>query len=232
MNKKNQTYKWDSESIRFVKTFLNVKHPWKNDKFIGEILKSNIYQKNIKSILDVGCGNGDFLSKLLTKKLVKKIGIETSSASIKLLKKKHKNCMFIKSYCHSLPFNDNYFDFVYAFMVLHYIDRNNFLQSLGELLRVTNKYLMIVDFDPAISYFTKYKHKKNFYIYKTNYDKILLESGFLKKVVEKRFYINGKNKLCKINKKIKKSDPINHHIRKLTIYKKTITLKKKKLIFI
>jgi len=54
----------------------------------------------------------------------------------------------------------------------------------------------------------------------------ILISGFLKKIVENKFYINAKNEICKINKRIASSDERVHHMRKLTIYKKTLTLKK------
>ena len=222
----NQTYKWNSESQRFVKKFLNIKHPWKNNIFFKNILNSNIYNKKIKNILDVGCGNGKFLDNICLKTSVKKMGVETSSTSINILKQKYKKINFTKAYCHELPFKDDSYDFVYAFMMLHCIDRNNYLQSLGELLRVTKKFLMIVDFDPSEPYFRKYKHKKKFYVYKDNYDLILSNSGFLKKINENRFYINEKNEICKTDKKISSSDLRNHHMRKLTIYEKTITLKK------
>ena len=223
---KNQTYKWNSQSLRFVKTFLDVKHPWKNNILFKNILNSYIFNNKIKNILDVGCGNAHFLNNICLKKSVKKMGIETSSSAINLLRQNYSKIKFKKAYCHNLPFKDESYDFVYAFMVLHCIDRNNYLQSLGELLRVTKKFLMIVDFDPPKPYFRKNKHNKNFHVYKDDYDQILSRSGFLKKIVENKFYINAKNEICKINKRIASSDERVHHMRKLTIYKKTLTLKK------
>jgi ubiquinone/menaquinone biosynthesis C-methylase UbiE len=161
------------------------------------------------------------------KKQVKKMGIETSSTSIHLLRQKYSNIKFTKAFCHNIPFKDDSYDFVYTFMVLCCIDRNNYLQSLGELLRVTKKFLMIVDFNPSKPHIRKYKHKKNFYVYKDDYDLILSKSGFLKKIMEKKFYINKKNEICIIDKKTKISKWIDDHARKITIYKKTITLKNK-----
>ena len=64
---KNQTYKWNSQSLRFVKTFLGVKHPWKNNILFKNILNSYIFNNKIKNILDVGCGNAHFLNNICLK---------------------------------------------------------------------------------------------------------------------------------------------------------------------
>ena len=61
-------------------------------------------------MLDVGCGNGDFLKNFLKKKKIKKFGTEPSQQAIKLCKKRHKNINFKKAFSHNLPFPENKFD--------------------------------------------------------------------------------------------------------------------------
>ena len=114
----------------------------------------------------IQCGNGDFLEDFEINKKIKKYGIETSVQTVKFLNKRHKKIKFKKAYCHKIPFNQDAFDLVIVWSVLHWIDRNNYLQSLGELIRVTNKYLIVMDFFPNRPHKTKYKQKKFFLLIK------------------------------------------------------------------
>ena len=212
----NQTTNWKEESLRYA---LNTSSSASNKNKIFKNF-SFFSNKKIKSILDVGCGNGDFLNDFLTNKKIKKFGIETSQDTINLCKKRHRNINFKKAFSHNLPFRDNEFDLVIIWSVLHWIDRNYYLQSLGELIRVTNKYLLVMDFFPKIEHKTKYKHKTGFYTFKTNFDKILNSSGFLQKRFELNYFIDEKIKKLIVTNNIKD----NIHQRKIIIYKKKITL--------
>jgi len=213
----NQTINWKEESLRYAQNASSL-----------ALYRNRIFEKNfsffsnkkIKSILDVGCGNGDFLNNFLKDKKIKKFGIEPSQNTVNLCKKRHKNINFKKAFSHNLPFQDNKFDLVIVWSVLHWIDRNHYLQSLGELIRVTNKYLMVMDFFPKIEHKTKYKHKTGFFTFKTNFDKILNSSGFLEKKFELNYFIDEKLKKLIVTKNIKD----NIHQRKIIIYKKKITL--------
>ena len=212
----NQTINWGEESLRYAKNASKTK-TFTNLSF--EEYFSFFLNKKIRNMLDVGCGNGDFLNNFLKNKKIKKFGIEPSQKTIDFCKKRHKKIKFIKAYSHNLPFPDNNFDLVSIWSVLHWVDRNYFLQSLGELIRVTNKYLMIMCFFPKIEHKTKYKYKKNFFTYKTHFDKILDNSGYLKKKFELYYFFDGKKKI-NFNKNIED----NIHQRKIIIYKKKITL--------
>ena len=104
--------------------------------------------------------------------------------------------------------------------MLHWIDRNHYLQSLGELVRVTNKFLMVMDFFPKIEHKIKYKHKTGFFTFKTDFDKILNSSGYLKKKFELNYFIDEKKKKLIVRNNIKD----NIHQRKMVIYEKQISL--------
>ena len=221
---KNQTLNWKQESLRYAK------HSSKNNQNSSLNFFDNYYykifkNKKINNILDVGCGNGDFLKNFFKEKKIKKFGIETSKKTIELCKKRHKGINFKKAFAHNIPYNQNSFDIVVIWSVLHWIDRNHYLQSLGELIRVTNKYLIVMDFFPINEHKINYVHKKGFFTYKSNFDQILSSSGLLKKKFELNYYIDEKeNKF--VNTKNKSLDDV--YQRKLVIYKKKITLPLKK----
>lgn len=213
-NSINQTTKWGQQSYRFAKASA------KTDFYKHNLIKKRLIffkNKRIKNMLDVGCANGDFLNDFLKNKIIKKYGIETTQATVDLCKKRHKKINFIKAFAHNLPFEDNKFDLVSIWSVLHWIDRNYYLQSLGELIRITNKYLMVMDFFPKTDHKTKYKHKKGFFTFKTDFDKILSNSKILKKRFVLNFYIDEKKRRL-INTFKKSQDNIIQ--RKLVIYEK------------
>lgn len=224
---KNQTEGFVKESYRYVSSYLN--DELKNDFLSNEeIFKSFTPQ----SILDVGCGNGNPLKSLVGRFDCKGVGVEPSEEAIKLLKEKHsssaKSMTFCASSAHSLPFESDSFDLVYTWSVLHWVGRNEYLQSLGELLRVTKKYLIVMDFVASENYSTVYHHNKDFYTYKMDFEPALLATGVLKKIYEKRWWINpSSNKLEFINE----SDLIpfegnikNYHARKMVVFEKNFNL--------
>ena len=214
-NKINQTTNWKEQSLRYAES---ASKSYENQIFEKHF--SFFSNKKIRNMLDVGCGNGDFLNNFQKKKRIKKFGIEPSQQTINLCKKRHKNINFKKAFCHNLPFPDNKFDLVNIWSVLHWIDRNHYLQSLGELVRVTNKFLMVMDFFPKIEHKIKYKHKRGFFTFKTDFDKILNSSGYLKKKFELNYFIDEKTKKLIVRNNIKD----NIHQRKMVIYEKQISL--------
>ena len=217
----NQTLKWSSESERYVKKFINDENVYYK-KYL-DLFKNT----KISNVLDVGCGNGNVLNYLINrnKNLKSGIGVEPSNKAILLLNKKYykKKLKFISAFNHNLPFKDNEFDLVVSWGVLSWIDRNNYLQSLGELCRVTNKYLFIFDFYSIHNFYTDYKHKKNFKTFRVDGTKIILETGKFKVVKEELFlgdHYEGKK--TNINN-LKKNFNLNKHSRKISIFKKLNT---------
>lgn len=217
MKKINQTINWKEESFRYAKS-ASTSTSYKNGIFEKHF--KFFSNKKIKNILDVGCGNGNFLNNFLKDKKIQKFGIEPSQNTINLCKKRHKNISFKKASSHNLPFRDNEFNLVIVWSVLHWVDRNLYLQSLGEIIRVTNKYLMVMDFFPKIEHKTEYKHKSGFFTFKTDFDKILKSSGYLQKKFELKYFINEKLERLVVTNSIKD----NIYQRKMVIYEKKDTL--------
>lgn len=150
-----QTNAWDSQSLRYVKSTIETSEVPKGfEHFVGTF-PGHI---NPAKILDVGCGGGGWLRAMVsTFNGSTGVGLEPSAEAIKLLQKKHANCAsisFVQGSAHQLPFSSNSFDLVFAWSVLHWIGRDEYLQALGELIRVTSSILVIMDFDPLDLYRT------------------------------------------------------------------------------
>ena len=77
-----------------------------------------------------------------------------------------------------------------------------------------------MDFFPKVEHKVKYKHVSGFFTFKSDFDKILNYSGYLKKKYELNYFINEKtNKLI-----VKNNIRDNIHQRRMVIYEKQITL--------
>lgn len=119
---------------------------WTDNQF------NNIYNKLYcylgENILDIGCGQGEFLY-LLNKKVKNKkfTGIDISSVAIKNAKHKFKKITFFKSSSSKTPFANNSFDTILLIEVIeHLIDIDSTLQEIKRILK-PNGYLMITTTD-------------------------------------------------------------------------------------
>ena len=198
---KNQTQEWSNESSRYVSMSLNYGPP----PCVSALVKSSKYLPNLPSsplILDVGCGNGAFLKDMVDCFGAKKgVGLEPSQESVNLLRKKYaneENLEFNKVSAHSLPYKSDEFDLVIIWSVLHWVGRNEYLQALGELIRVSKKYISVMDFVGSREYKVPYSHKRGLYTYKMDFEIPLIASGILKKVAEERWVINENEHLIPI----------------------------------
>jgi ubiquinone/menaquinone biosynthesis C-methylase UbiE len=219
-NMKNQTYLFEKESKRYVSTYLNQEEAYiyKFSKFIKK--------KDIKNIIDIGCGNANFLNKcsIYYEKSIC-TGVEPNADVIQLLKNKFPKLNFVKAFCHNLKmFKTNTFDLTVIYSVLHWVGRDEYLQSIGELIRITDKYLIIMDFVASEDYKTPYSHKEGLFTYKQDFDKIVMNSGVMDKLEEEQFYYNDKTKKLVI---LNSNDLLpfhgnrkNYDSRKIVVYKK------------
>ena len=189
---KNQTQEWSDQSYRYVSSYLNdseIRSP--------DLLRFTDYLPKLPTspkILDVGCGNGAFL-KCVVKMFgaQKGVGIEPSQKAVDLLENKYAgddNLEFHRISAHSLPYKSDEFDLVIIWSVLHWIGRNEYLQALGELVRVSKRYIVVMDFVGSREYKVPYSHKKGFYTYKMDFEIPLIASGILNKVAEERWVMD------------------------------------------
>jgi SAM-dependent methyltransferase len=92
--------------------------------------------EGVKTVLDVGCGNG-----LITNQMAEKYdvtGLDISEPALKYVKTK-KVCASAAD----IPFDDRSFDLVMSSQLLEHLEENAFLDALKEMNRVADRYIII-----------------------------------------------------------------------------------------
>ena len=59
------------------------------------------------------------------------------------------------------------------------------------MIRVSNRYIVVMDFVGSCEYKVPYSHKQGFYTYKMDFEIPMLASGILNKVAEERWVMEG-----------------------------------------
>jgi ubiquinone/menaquinone biosynthesis C-methylase UbiE len=181
----DQTAEFEKESLRYVRSSL---HNENRSCLLDEELFNH---DPPHSILDVGCGNGANLHSLCEAFGAKGVGVEPSAAAVELLEKKFlgkNNISFAQASAHRLPFESDAFDLVQLWSVLHWVGRNEYLQALGEAVRVTRKYLVVMDFVAEKGYRVPYHHDTRFFTYKSDFEAPIACCGTMEKLYERRWW--------------------------------------------
>jgi SAM-dependent methyltransferase len=116
---------------------------WLSDEDQNRIdtLTNNIDSLEVKSLLDVGCGNGLFLNFLAENrkhKYTRLCGAERSESALKhVLTEKYQASI------DNLPFKDNEFDIVCCLEVIEHLPIEVYQKAIQELYRVAKKYVLI-----------------------------------------------------------------------------------------
>jgi len=224
----NQTKEIDSESYRYISSYID--EDLKDEFFFP---KNRIDADCVEKILEVGCGTGQYLNAWKNKYSASKaIGIEPSIDGVNLLNNKWKNeagLDFQSAFAHNLPFEADMFDVVITSSVLHWIGRNEYLQSLGELVRVCKKYLCVMDFVASKNYRVKYQHKEGLYTYKQDFEPIITACGIMKPIEVLRFWCPNTHqvkyeKLKESELKPFEGNVLSYHARKMVIFEKDYNL--------
>ena len=97
------------------------------------------YLKKGDKVLDLGCGNGRFYNFFIKNKVNLK-GIDWSEKLINFAKKEYPKGNFLVVNALDMPFNNGYFDKIYAIAVLHHIpSEENRLKFFKEVKRVLKR---------------------------------------------------------------------------------------------
>jgi len=127
------TIKWyDENALSYTKSC-------KGREYINEINYFSSLLKNKDLILDAGCGGGRDCNIFFNQDF-KVIGVDISDNLIKYCQKNYPQIKFFKADFRKLPFNNNYFDGVWAHASLvHFESIKDVKKSLSEFYRVLKK---------------------------------------------------------------------------------------------
>lgn len=95
---------------------------------------------DVRSVLDVGCGNGLFLHHLQTTNRAwsRLVGVDRSQAALRYVKTEHLEASIV-----DLPFRTGEFDLVSCLEVIEHLPHDAYLPGLAELGRVSSKYVLV-----------------------------------------------------------------------------------------
>jgi ubiquinone/menaquinone biosynthesis C-methylase UbiE len=142
---KEKTGFYDFKNDEQVEREIKKRRMWKiYTSTLNEILLSD---NKISSVIDIACGMGNFTMEISKHKNFEKIvGIDFLKETFNIARKtknKFENISFIQGNLLNLPFKNLSFDLTVCLNTLHHIYKNDFKNSINELSRITNKYLMI-----------------------------------------------------------------------------------------
>jgi len=175
---------------KLEKKFVNSKtHSQQNIKILERLIK-HIKLNNIKNVLEIGCGAGITAAYMHDKYNMNVIGIDVDSEQITIAKKYQKEnqrLKFIESDARDLSFNNQQFDMILSFFVMHHI--NKWEKALNEINRVLKPNGYLIFYDIAFSRFTSKLFKnavKKYGVYSiydilANLDKYKIEPVFREK---------------------------------------------------
>lgn len=157
----------------------------------------SLIPKEVKSIVDIGCGNGVFLN-LLDQKKVDLLGVDRSKEAIK-----HVRCKSIVGEITSIPLENSSYDCVTCLQVLEHIPVPYYDKAIAELSRASKKYIIVsVPFEEDLeSNFSSCPHCKSKFnndLHVRSYDRETVEQLFrkqgfkcieLKNVVQSKKYL-------------------------------------------
>jgi len=119
------------QSMLWEKDFLSIPAECERISYTIELIP-----KDVKTILDVGCGNGAFLNSLPD--AYETVGLDFSREALKRVKAKAMLADITE-----LPFESASFDLVTCLEVLEHLPFGAFEKALCELQRVSKKYIII-----------------------------------------------------------------------------------------
>ena len=184
----HQTGKFESQSLRFVQEHMHDSTPAPSWVLNSPALR----EAPVKRVLDVGCGAGVHLRSVVHGlDACEGVGLEPSTEAVELLNRTYVDdprVTFQAGTVNALPFETDSFDLVMCWSVLHWVGRNEYLQSLGELIRVTRSHLIVMDFVAAQDYRVPYAHIDGMFTYKQDFVSPILSSGVMRVVDELRWW--------------------------------------------
>lgn len=108
------------------------------------IIKKNIAKHKIKTILELGCGQGFFADLINDENQFKITGVDIFEPYIRICKKKGKYERVIKgNLTNKLPFKNKSFDSIVCLQTIEHLNKKDGLFLLSEIDRVAKKVILL-----------------------------------------------------------------------------------------
>jgi SAM-dependent methyltransferase len=187
----------------FKKTEANNYHERNKDKnheghvsYDLEILVETLkpFAKDIMSILELGCANGNKLAYLVKKFEAIGYGVDLSSSALEDARRRYPELKFEHAGADERIFHKNSMDLVYLGFFLYVLDREDVYTTMANVdyYLKAGGFVAIFDFDYGINAKFPYAHNKDITTFKSDYAKILLSSGHYHLVSKTSFQRNSR----------------------------------------
>jgi len=141
--------------------------------------------KNIKveKILEVGCNRGHNLVALSYCGQFDLYGIDINPYSI-LLARENKEISFSVGGIYDILYKNEFFDLVMTVGVLIHLEPKTLKDAIKELLRVSKKYFLMMEYNYDFKEFEKIEYRENVGLWRGNFKKFVLDNFDVKIVIE------------------------------------------------
>ncbi|MBT3292680.1 class I SAM-dependent methyltransferase [Candidatus Peregrinibacteria bacterium] len=174
MTKSNsEIHRLSSDELRsyVIESYDSIAKEWdisRSDNRASFFLLRDRISKGSK-VLDIGCGNGRLFPFLRDEFNVSYTGMDNSKELIEIAKKRYPEASFEVADALALPYEDETFDFVTSFAVLHHIpgelNRQKFVEEITRVLKPNGKALITVwnVFQPRYIKYLKWRRLKKIF---------------------------------------------------------------------
>jgi len=175
-NEKNGTWYGDF-GIRY--TLRNKIIPEKLVPFYKRILKDI----EVEKILEVGCNRGHNLTAISYCGQYDLYGIDINPYSI-LVARDNKEINFTVGNISDILYKDNYFDLVMLVGVLIHINPDKLKEAIAEVLRVSNKYFLMMEYNYDFEEFERIPYRENVGLWRGNFKKLVMDNFSVRLLLE------------------------------------------------
>ena len=175
-NEKKGTWYGDF-GIRY--TVRNKIIPEKLVPFYKRILKDI----EIEKILEVGCNRGHNLVAVSYCGQYDLYGIDINPYSI-VVARDNKEISFTVGNIYDILYKDNFFDLVMTVGVLIHLEPNTLKDAIKEILRVSKKYFLMMEYNYDFEEFEKIPYRDNVGLWRGNFKKFVLDNFNVKLITE------------------------------------------------
>ncbi|MHA1478576.1 MAG: methyltransferase domain-containing protein, partial [Promethearchaeota archaeon] len=145
--------------------------------------KKALKDLEVEKILEVGCNRGHNLKAISYCGQFDLYGIDINPYSI-LIAREMKEINFANGNIFDILYKDNYFDLVMTVGVLIHIDPHDLKNAIKELLRVSNKYYLMMEYNYEFEEFEKIEYRDSVGLWRGNFKQLVLDNFDVEIILE------------------------------------------------